>query len=234
MAVNTRNSIVTNGLVLALDAGNTKSYVSGSTTWRDLSGNNNSGSLINGPTFDSGNGGSIVFDGVDDYVDCGNNPSVNITGSISIECVFKFPNTDTIERILTKELTGGSVGSGYQISKYTSNRILVTYNNISTRIFLYSINMESGFFNKFNHIIYTYNGTNSQQIWINGENKSGAGQFINNFIAGDSLSAPITIMKRGTSDYAEGESSIIKIYNRALTAQEILQNYNATKTRFGL
>jgi hypothetical protein len=234
MAFNYSPKIVTDGLVLYLDAANPNSYVSGSTSWRDISRGGNNGILTNGPIYNSANGGSIVFDGVNDYVDCGNNPSVNITGPISIECVFKVPNTDTIERILTKEITGGSFGSGYQISKYTSNRILVTYNNISTRIFLYSINMGSGFFNKFNHIIYTYNGINSQQIWINGENKSGVGEFTNNFIGGDNLSAPITIMKRGTSDYAEGECSIVKVYNRALSVQEILQNYNATKTRFGL
>jgi len=226
--------IVTNGLVLYLDAGNTKSYISGSTIWTDISKNGNNGTLINGVGYNGVNGGSLTFDGVDDYVDCGNNPSLNITGPISIECVFKDPNTANIERILTTEKTGGSFGSGYQISKYTSNRILVTYNNISTRIYLYSINMGYGFFNKFNHIIYTYNGTNSQQIWINGENKSGVGEFTDNFIAGDNLSTPITIMKRGTSDYAEGESSIIKIYNRALSDQEVLQNYNATKSRFGL
>jgi len=64
--------IVTNGLVLALDAGNTKSYVSGSTTWFDKSGRGNNGTLVNGPTFNTGSLGSIVFDGVNDYVDSGN------------------------------------------------------------------------------------------------------------------------------------------------------------------
>ena len=59
-------NIVTNGLVLYLDAANYLSYTSGSTTWRDLSSSNNSGTLTNGPTFSSANGGSIVFDGVDD------------------------------------------------------------------------------------------------------------------------------------------------------------------------
>ena len=60
-------NIVDNGLVLYLDAGNRKSYTSGSTTWFDKSGFNNNGTLTNGPTFDSGNGGNIVFDGADDY-----------------------------------------------------------------------------------------------------------------------------------------------------------------------
>ena len=61
------SNIVTNGLVLALDAANRRSYISGSFVWNDISGNRNSGSLINGPTFDSANGGSIVFDGTNDY-----------------------------------------------------------------------------------------------------------------------------------------------------------------------
>ena len=58
--------VVTNGLILHLDAGNRLSYTSGSTVWNDLSGNNNSGSLTNGPTFNSANQGSIVFDGSND------------------------------------------------------------------------------------------------------------------------------------------------------------------------
>ena len=60
--------IVRDGLVLLLDAANPKSYLSGSTTWTDLSRSGNNGSLINGPTFNTGSGGNIVFDGVDDYV----------------------------------------------------------------------------------------------------------------------------------------------------------------------
>ena len=63
-----RFGIVQDGLVLNLDAGNTASYPGSGTTWFDLTSNNNDGTLINNPTFDSTNGGSIVFDGIDDYV----------------------------------------------------------------------------------------------------------------------------------------------------------------------
>jgi hypothetical protein len=59
--------IVTNGLVLALDAADKNSYPGSGTTWRDMSGNNSNSTLTNSPTFNSANGGSIVFDGVDDY-----------------------------------------------------------------------------------------------------------------------------------------------------------------------
>ena len=72
--------IITDGLVLYLDAANTKSYQSGSATWLDKSGNNYNGTLTNGPTFSSTNGGSIVFDGTNDYVP--------LTGTISLGNTF--------------------------------------------------------------------------------------------------------------------------------------------------
>lgn len=68
-------NIITDGLVLALDAGNTKSYPGSGTTWNDVSGNGNNGTLINGPTFDTGNGGSVVFDGVDDHFTTSTTPT---------------------------------------------------------------------------------------------------------------------------------------------------------------
>ena len=63
--------IVTNGLVLALDAANQKSYISGSTIWNDLSGNVNNGTLTNGPTFNSDNGGNLLFNGTTQYIATG-------------------------------------------------------------------------------------------------------------------------------------------------------------------
>ena len=70
--------IVRDGLVLALDAADRNSYISGSTTWTDLSGNGNTGTLTNGPTYSSANGGSLVFDGSNDYVDI---PYLLLSGS---------------------------------------------------------------------------------------------------------------------------------------------------------
>ncbi len=64
-----------NGLVLSLDAANYKSYTGSGTTWRDLSGNSNNGTLTNGPTFNAANMGAIVFDGTDDKVTISMNSS---------------------------------------------------------------------------------------------------------------------------------------------------------------
>jgi hypothetical protein len=71
MGIRRGPNIVTDSLVFAVDAANPSSYVSGSTTWKDQTINQNNGTLTNGPTFDSGNQGSVVFDGSNDYVDYG-------------------------------------------------------------------------------------------------------------------------------------------------------------------
>ena len=81
-------NVVTDGLVLALDAANTKSYPGSGTTWRDMSGNNITGSLTNGPTFNSANGGSIVFDGTNDSVIMADNSALN-TQTPSVEVWIK-------------------------------------------------------------------------------------------------------------------------------------------------
>ena len=72
MALSHSPSIITQNLVLCLDAGNSKSYPGSGTTWTDLSGNGNNGTLRNSPTYSVDNLGKIVFDGVDDDIDCGN------------------------------------------------------------------------------------------------------------------------------------------------------------------
>ena len=88
--------IVTDGLVLCLDAADRNSYVSGSSTWRDVAGSNN-GTLTNGPTFSSANGGSLVFDGVDDSV-ISPPPVVGSTG-ITIIIWFKSLSINHISKV---------------------------------------------------------------------------------------------------------------------------------------
>ena len=80
------SGIVSDGLVLWLDAGITPSYPTSGTTWTDLSGNNNNGTLVNGPTYSSTNGGSLVFDGTNDYVNISNSSSFNFgSGDFTVE-----------------------------------------------------------------------------------------------------------------------------------------------------
>lgn len=91
--------IVTNGLVLALDAAKKDSYPGSGTVWRDISGNGNNGTLTNGPTFNSGNGGSIVFDGVDDYVEYGLITQMSNLINITVSYWY-YPTTTNVTKAL--------------------------------------------------------------------------------------------------------------------------------------
>ena len=109
--------IVTNGLILYLDASNTKSYVSGSTTWRDLSGTAITGSLVNGPTFSSTNAGVITFDGTNDYVQVSDNANLRSssgTYSLWFNCTGTASGSSTNSAVLYKADTVGSF-NGYII-----------------------------------------------------------------------------------------------------------------------
>ncbi len=83
MATRYNSQVVKDGLVVCLDAGNPKSYPGTGNTWYDLTINGNNGTLTNGPTFSSINGGGIVFDGINDYVSVGNLGSFYAQGTIS-------------------------------------------------------------------------------------------------------------------------------------------------------
>ena len=95
-----QGNIVTNGLVLNLDAANPRSYPQpyDGTTWADLSGNGNNGTLTNGPTFNAVNGGSIVFDGVDDFIQC--TGSLTVTSATFVSWIKRNGNQVTYTGIL--------------------------------------------------------------------------------------------------------------------------------------
>jgi len=131
--------IVTDGLVLALDAGNTKSYPGSGTTWFDRSGNARNGTLTNGPTFSSANGGSIVFDGVDDYVSCGNPSIFQINqGTISAWVKTSSPGSD-YRGIITKQSNYGLFVRDGILASYNwgTNQHITTGINIADNIWKY-------------------------------------------------------------------------------------------------
>ena len=225
MAYRNGPKIVTDGLVLCLDAAIGKSYPGSGTSWTDLSGNGNNGTLVNGPTFSSANGGSIVLDGVNDYIS---------TTSISI-------STFTYEGWLYNNLTGGSTNYGYFFSGSDGRGLAVSEGGNA------GIGLVAG-------SLYYYNGAAPISLGINipsntwtnicciGNSTNNTVQIYKNSIYGTSTSVTnsqsvITafgIYKYGNSHYWDGGFSIKRLYNRALSADEILQNYKATKGRFGL
>ena len=210
--------IVRDGLVLALDAADRNSYISGSTTWTDLSGNGNTGTLTNGPTYSSANGGSLVFDGSNDYVDI---PYLLLSGS-----------QDFTVNIWIKanSQVGGTIFANYSAGNlqcfYGQSYIGMWLNNSSA--YLDSPGTEF----TTNPVFYTAQriGGNETRIYLNailkktGASTSTIGS-VSNFRMGTNTS--------GTEVYS-GNIAQVSVYNRALTAAEISQNYQQYKTRFNL
>ena len=218
--------IVTSGLVLCLDAANKVSYTGSGTSWYDLSGNGYNGTLTNGPTFSNINGGTLNFDGTDDYATFGN-VLANLT-NLSLECFVKFGIQSTsFNGIISKTLSNAD---GYEIrtsNGATSTTTIVEFRYVGDNASIGFGTLTNGIWY---HLIAT--GTNgSQKTYINGA------QAYSNTVAlsPSANSNSLVIGKLAYAGlYANMSMGYARIYNRVLTATEVLQNYNATKTRFGL
>jgi hypothetical protein len=219
MAVGYNPRIVTDGLVLALDAGNTKSYPGSGTTWTDLSGNGNNGTLTNGPTFDSGNGGSIVFDGIGAQINCGSSDDFAFgTGDFTIEFWF---NADSSGGIISISPSGSSATTNWQI-RYSSSKIRWIYSNTSA---IESSTLSTG---QWIHVVATRSGT-ALTLYINAVSEATGTSSAN---LSDTGVLRIGRNRDGIS-YFGGKISNVKLYKgKALTAEEVLQNYNALKGRY--
>jgi hypothetical protein len=226
MAGNVAPNTVTNGLVLYLDAGNTNSYPGTGTAWNDISGNRNNGTLTNGPTFNSSNGGNIVFDGIDDYGTTlltrtgTNNCTISVwyrwNGSSSVSFITYLGNQSGTGMglilgggVIGGQIPFGRVGLIYGGITYTATNTTITMtsnvwaNYVITRDTTTTTLYHNGVFN--GSTTLTPNGNASTLNYILGGGP-GAGGNYGSFI----------------------------FYNRALSSQEILQNYNALKGRYGL
>jgi hypothetical protein len=221
--------IISNGLVLYLDAANNKSYPGSGTTWYDLSGNNYNGTLTNSPTFSSANGGSIVFDGTDDNIQLGNASTFLPTSAITLNCWAK-TNTTTSYKKLFVTINSGSGPSGLQGLYWSLGSDGSYYFGVITNVGTVDVNqIVSLSTSKYYNFTATYDGS-TIKIYLNGSllNSGSHSGTINNGGIGR-----ISGYDNNNESW-NGNISTFSIYNRALTATEILQNYNATKTKFGI
>lgn len=227
--------IVTDGLILYLDAANTKSYISGSTDWYDLTTYNNDGTLTNGPVFSDENEGSITFDGIDDYVNTDFIPSIG-TGDITYDIWFKTNTAQTGALINVRSAsaaqfvlvicTNGVSGSPL----IGSNLLVYSYDNIIDRGFETT---ETWTDNVWHNVVGVHTST-TDKLYVDG------------ILRGSVTTSPLNInnstkLRIGALGdgvniypnwYFNGSVSSAKVYNKLLTDSEILQNYNATKWRF--
>lgn len=241
-------SIVRSGLVLALDAADSNSYPGSGTTWRDLSGNSNTGTLTNGPTFSSANKGSIAFDGTDDYA------SVNTANSLY------FPTTMTIQFFAKLDtIPPDSNGNRmYLVTKGESNQFewQSSINNFSSNFgkwcflryaatspggtlnggsFRGRASATSAVTNVWTNVAFVVTDiTSPNDVYLNGILDNGAtlSQNTMNAVQG---TANVRVGTRNFGEvYLDGNIASVLIYNRALSGAEVAQNYNAVKARFGL
>ena len=214
--------IVTSGLVLQLDAANTKSYPGSGTTWTDLSSNNNTGTLTNTPTYSSANNGSIVFDGVNEYVQTSYNTQLN---DFTICSWFK----------------STAVAAGYfRIADKKYDTGFFFGSNNSTTLWGGGVKTSSGFNtitlsnNAWHFLAMVRTGTS---LTVYGDGISNTNTTVCGSGAIDStiLSIGATINDgAGQRDWFTGSIAQVSIYSRALTAAEVQQNFNAQRGRYGI
>jgi len=231
MGIRRGPNIVRDGLVFAVDAANPTSYPGSGTIWKDQTVNQNNGTLTNGPTFDSGNGGSINFDGSSDYAEVmqDGKGSVFETQTYTIESWIKLDNTNGNEVIFSYDFTAHAQPYYAAHLRTASNgRLFLGWNNGSAFKNIIAANgtMTAG---AWLHVVGLYE-SGRQTLYVNGEIvKSGTSTHTITF-----YNQEVWIGKGNFGGEFGGNIASVKFYNRALSDDEVTQNYNALKGRFGL
>ena len=213
--------IVRNGLVLNLDAAKRDSYPKTGTVWTDLSGNGNNGTL-NGPggsgypSYNSANGGSIAFDGTDDYVNILSNSSLNQPKTLSVW--YYTTISSQVGHLLSRS------SNNYEMYQYSDGKIYTNWGFTYQTTVLPTVTL-----NQWNNFTYVLSG-NTEFVYKNGtllgsSNLVGTPSYTN--------TGNLNVGRRNTGvQYINGRISNTLIYNRALSSTEVLQNYNALKNRY--
>ena len=244
MSLHHNPRIVTDGLVLALDAANPKSYPGSGTTWSDVSKSKNNATLINNPSFTSDNNGGIVFNGSNNY-SRPNSPHSYLSSS-SLGVTLKFNSYDNSKIVLFgyRHNTGYSnptIGAIY-IASGTFSASVITY----TQVYRIVTGADMSVGEIYNIVLNKEVTTGNLDLYINGELSgqqtfdpdayaqwTGEGSFIGADILDIGLSSNTT-SSQGWVNYFNGTIYNANLYNRVLTAAEIKQNFNATRGRFGI
>ena len=222
--------IITDGLVLNLDAGFDGSYPESGTTWSDLSLSGNNGTLINSPSYYANGGGSIVFDGVDDYVSV---PKQTAFVNASQFTLMSWMKRRTVSSKMIC-YQGADAGNDVSFELWNDGAAYFEVGNAEN-----SYATIGNTSTDWQYLTMVFDGTqtgnsNRLKCYINGSllNVSYNGTIPSTSGPSNSVFSIGNSQGLGNVNYSDGNISQVLIYNRALTASEVLQNYNAMKDRF--
>jgi hypothetical protein len=212
--------IINSGLVLALDAADRNSYPGSGTTWNDMSGNGYTGSLVNGPTFSNN---SIVFDGSNDYIATSYSPTFN---DFSVIVWFKSTIKLSYDRIVDKNYINGMwIGRNSTTTNSWGGGVLESSPPFGRFITLIDGNW---------HMIASIRQGTTHTIYGDGITNTTSGTVSSTALSATAFAFGLNQSTGPNTDPFGGNIALIQIYNRALSASEVLQNYNAQKSRFNL
>ena len=208
----------TDGLVLHLDAGNTRSYPGSGNTVYDLSGSGNTSALTNGPTYLSSNLGAFVLDGSNDYILVNSQANILSKTAYTKIAYIYISNFSTANNIIS----GGFSGQ-HAFWMSSTDKLHAGHNGAwNTVVGATSLSLNTWYF-----AAVTYSDSTGWKLYLNGR-EDGTSATTTTFTGNQE----IVIGAYSSGNNFTGRISNIQVYNRALTATEILQNYNATKGRY--
>jgi len=217
-------AIVTSGLLLYLDAANSKSYPGSGNFWYDISGNGNNGTLVNGVAYNSGNGGNLVFDGVNDYVSVNSNL---VPTNITVNAWFSI-SASASQRILRWRFYG------YGITLTANNAIDIdVWSTVSNNI---GVSSTDNYISLNQIYLATMTvGSSAISLYVNGTLINSASLAANSiYYQSDGTGLAIGTDAGGLNKFLNGKIYCTTIYNRALSATEVLQNFQALRGRYGV
>lgn len=237
MAGNTGLNIVTDSLVFYYDGANVTSYPGSGTVLTDLSTFGNNGTLNNSPSFSSDKLGGIVFDGTNDYITVSDSTSLRPSTTLSLDVCFKMTTKGIYNTVICKPATAAPWSSPFlsYMLRVQTNELQFGYNRDSNYTFVNHTN--NYLINTIYHVILTYNlTTGACKFYLNGTNVVDSTTVTGTAIT---YGAQPLLLGAGFGSSPVGELFTgtiysAKVYNRALTANESLQNYYAIRNRFNI
>ena len=233
MSLSHSPSIITNGLVLCLDAGNRRSYPGSGNTWYDLSGNNRNANLLGGVSYNFDNYGGLILDGTDDYIELTNMSSLQLLTSPSITLdiwvkanafsarTYIFENRTVSLNNIFAIFTDAANSTTATLRTHFASAGDITIQSISTNI-IYNLV----------YVINTSSITDNVQFYVNKTKRI----YSYNFNESVNTSNNMYLGKAYVANGYRWNGSMYRFsyYNRVLSESEIKQNYNAIRGRFGL